>query len=146
MTYLALKHAGATDWNTGLGLSLAHQGHLHYVEYHHIFPRAVLRKADYDKSEINEIANMAFISGRANRRISAKPPVIYLASVIENRGENALQTQAIPLNTSMWATERYREFLERRREMLAQAVNDFVAASVAKGHATGAPLLRNSQP
>jgi hypothetical protein len=96
------------------------------VEYHHIFPRAVLRKADFDKGEINEIANMAFISGRANRRISAKPPAVYLASIIENRGEDAL--------------------LERRREMLAHAVNAFVVASVAKGHVTGAPLLRNSQP
>ena len=29
MMYLGLKHGGAKDWKTGLGLSLAHQGMLH---------------------------------------------------------------------------------------------------------------------
>ena len=41
------------------------------VEYHHIHPRARLKEA-YGKSEINDLANLAFISGKANRKISAR--------------------------------------------------------------------------
>jgi len=69
MAYLALKARGAKDWRSQLGLSLTHQGKFHYIQYHHIFSKAELKTA-YDKAAINEIANMAFISGKANREPS----------------------------------------------------------------------------
>ncbi len=140
ITFLALKHAGAMDWNTGLGLSLKHQGNLHYIEYHHIFPRAVLREGDFEKSEINEIANMAFISGKINRAISSKPPSIYLPTIIEKRGLDSLKSQAIPVEQTLWQMDHYRNFLELRRQYLAQAVNEFINASVAKGQAAAIKL------
>jgi hypothetical protein len=56
-----LKDRGAKDWVSGLGRSLAHQGKMHYIEYHHTFPKSLLAKRDYEK-QINEIANFAFIS------------------------------------------------------------------------------------
>ncbi len=59
---LALKARGAKDWRTRLALSLTHSGRFHFIEYHHIFPKATL-KGRYEKSEINEMANMAFVSG-----------------------------------------------------------------------------------
>ena len=68
MVYLALKARGAKDWQTGLGLSLTHQGNVHIIELHHIFPKALLRQAGYKTSEINEIANMALVSGGTNRQ------------------------------------------------------------------------------
>jgi hypothetical protein len=39
-TYLAVKHAGARVWRSGLGLSLSHSGKSHYIQVHHIFPKA----------------------------------------------------------------------------------------------------------
>jgi hypothetical protein len=136
ITYLALKHAGAKDWKTGLGLSLTHQGQLHYIEYHHIFPKSLLRDADYEKAEINEIANMAFISGKVNRNISNKEPAIYLPKIIEDRGKEALSSQVIALDPAAWKIDSFRDFLDKRRAALAAAVNAFVDASVRAGRAT----------
>lgn len=51
-----------------LGISLTHSGRWHYIQF--------------DKSEINEIANMAFVSGRTNRSISNKEPAAYLPNVV----------------------------------------------------------------
>ena len=84
--YLALKARSAKDWRTGLGLSLTHQGRSHFIEAHHIFPKALLQRAGYETTEINEIANMAFVSGKTNRKISSKPTDQYLAEVKERFG------------------------------------------------------------
>ncbi|MBP7937515.1 MAG: hypothetical protein KA354_22980 [Phycisphaerae bacterium] len=43
LVFLAMKANGARDWYTGLGLSLTHQGRLHYIQYHHIFPKSLLK-------------------------------------------------------------------------------------------------------
>jgi hypothetical protein len=123
LAYLALKAAGAKDWHSGLGLSLTHQGKLHFIQFHHIFPKAVLRKAGYEKAEINEIGNMAFISGQTNRRLAIKPPEDYFPRIIEQHGEAALASQAIPLDSPLHKIENYRLFLETRRNELARLMN-----------------------
>jgi hypothetical protein len=71
MSYLAVKKNGGKDWITGLVLNKNAKGKSHRIEFHHIFPRKLLQEAGFEKSEINEISNMAFIGGRTNRRISA---------------------------------------------------------------------------
>lgn len=137
LSYLALKRAGASDWYSGLGLSLTHQGRYHFIQFHHIFPRAILQAAyeNYEKWEVNEIANMAFITGRTNQRLSKKPPAEYFEKIIAERGEQALQGQLIPLDRGLWKVERYREFLAARRSMLADAINRFIEAASADGRA-----------
>jgi hypothetical protein len=122
-SYLALKENGAKDWLSGLGLSLTHQGKMHYIEYHHIFPKSLLAAHGYEKSEINEIANIAFISGKKNREISNKEPKKYLPEIIARRGEEALATHAIPTDPALWELDAYPRFLEWRREHLARYVN-----------------------
>ena len=81
LSYMALKDAGARDWFSGLALSLTHQGRLHFIQWHHIFPKALLRERGFETGEINEIANMAFITGQTNRRIGRKEPSDYLTEV-----------------------------------------------------------------
>jgi hypothetical protein len=124
--YLALKAGGAKDWRTGLGLSLTHQGKAHFIEAHHIFPKAVLRKAGYETAQINEIANMAFVSGETNRKLSTKPANEYLAAIMRRHGREALDAHCIPVDERLWAIEAYPEFLEFRRAALSRAVNQFV--------------------
>ncbi len=124
MAYLALKARGAKDWYSGLGLSLTNQGRLHFVQYHHVFPRALLRKHGYEKAEVNEIANMAFISGHTNRKLAARSPVEYFAKIAEQQGEDALASQAIPLDPELYRPENYRRFLEFRRGELARVMNE----------------------
>lgn len=126
MAYLALKARGAKDWRSQLGLSLTHQGRLHFIQYHHLFPKTQLKKAGYDKAAINEIANMAFISGKTNRELSAKPAHEYLAKLLQEQGKGALEGHCIPTDPTMWTVEAYPVFLEYRRAALAQAINDFM--------------------
>jgi hypothetical protein len=129
--YLALKAAGASDWYSGLGLSLAHQGKLHFVQYHHIFPKSLLRAhaARYEKAEINEVTNFAFIGGQTNRRISNKEPAAYLEAIVKERGEQALTSQCVPTDRSLWQLDKYREFLAERRRLLAEKIQDHMDKS-----------------
>ncbi|OGQ23728.1 MAG: hypothetical protein A2138_13085 [Deltaproteobacteria bacterium RBG_16_71_12] len=129
LAFLALKARGAKDWHSGLGLSLTHQGKLHYIEHHHIFPRALLRKAGFEPSEINEIANLAFISGKTNRRIADKDPAAYLADVVKRHGEDALRAQVVPTDRELHAVDRFRDFIADRRRALVEVMNAHLQAS-----------------
>jgi len=128
LAYLALKAAGAKDWYSGLGLSLTHQGKLHFIQWHHIIPKSLL-KEKFETGEINEIANMAFITGQTNRRISNKEATDYLTDIVAKQGEQALSSQCVPTNPELWATERYLDFLQYRRVALAERMNAFIRES-----------------
>jgi hypothetical protein len=126
LAYLALKAGGAKDWYSGLGLSLTHQGKLHFIQWHHIIPKSLLKAQGYETGEINEIANMAFITGQTNRRISNKDATGYLADVVAKQGEGTLSSQCVPTAAALWDTTRYRDFLALRREQLAARMNAFI--------------------
>ncbi len=127
LAYLTLKDAGARDWFNGLGLSLTHQGRLHFIQWHHIFPKSLLKEQGYETGEINEIANMAFITGQTNRRISNKEPKAYLAAIQADQGKQALERQLVPADPAMWELKRYRDFLAQRRQDLSALMNAFIA-------------------
>ena len=59
--YLACRMNGATDWATDVQLSSTNLGTQHLLELHHIFPRALISDL-YSRKDVNEIANIAFIS------------------------------------------------------------------------------------
>jgi hypothetical protein len=58
---------------------------------------------------------MAFVSGRFNREISDTKPEKYIPKIVESRGEEALTTHIIPLDSYLYLIENYRLFLETRR-------------------------------
>ena len=126
LAYLALKASGAKDWYSGLGLSLTHQGKLHFIQWHHIIPKSLLKAQGYETGEINEISNMAFITGQTNRRISNKEATDYLANIVDKQGAQALTSQCVPTDPELWATARYRDFLQQRRVALAERMNSFI--------------------
>ena len=126
LAYLALKANHAKDWYSGLGLSLTHQGKLHFVQWHHVIPKSLLKAKGYETGEINEIANMAFITGQTNRRISNKEATQYLADIVQKQGAQALASQCVPLEIELWSVERYRDFLSARREALADRMNAYI--------------------
>ena len=134
LSYLACKFAGAIDWRTGSALSLSHQGSEGVIEFHHIFPKAGFKNSAHTKSEINEIANLAFLSSKANKQISSKPAISYLADIVAKRGEDALHRQAIPDDASKWAT--FPEFISERRRLLARLITKFLQHTVEKGFAS----------
>lgn len=129
LMFLALKSNDARDWYSGLPISLNTIGKNHSLQYHHIFPKSLL-KGKFEKSESNEIANMAFIAGKTNRSISNKLPKDYLPEIISVRGENALLNQSVPVETSLFELDNFGLFLERRRQMLTDLVNGFVESII----------------
>jgi hypothetical protein len=97
----------------------------------------LLRDKGYETGEINEIANMAFITGQTNRRISNKEAKAYLAEVVQKQGAEALTSQCVPTDPALWEIDRYRDFLGARREALAARMNAFIekkAGRAAAGH------------
>lgn len=64
--FIAFRAAGAKDWRSKLTIALDHSGAQHKLQFHHIFPKAVL-KASYTTREADDIANLSFISGKTNR-------------------------------------------------------------------------------
>jgi len=124
--FLAFKQAGACDWKNQLAIALGHVGSAHQLQFHHIFPKALLKKNGYATREIDDIANLAFIGGRTNRGISDKAPSEYLPSLIASNGEKAFSSQCIPLDPDNWTPDRYRTFLAERRRLIAERLNAFL--------------------
>src|SRR6266568_2998973 len=79
--FLAFRDAGARDWQSNLAIALGHRGAQHRLQFHHIFPKAVL-KGSYTAREADDIANLAFIAGKTNRQISDKAPSNYLTKLV----------------------------------------------------------------
>ena len=129
MLYFVLKQNGAKDWWSGLKLSEKHMGSAHKIQFHHIFPKSLLRnqKPPFLPKEINDIANLAFIGGKTNRQIFNKEPAEYLEKEgLPKRGEEALTSQLIPLDKKLWEIENYWEFLDYRRAEIAEAINAYM--------------------
>ena len=77
----------------------------------------------YDLAQ--EITNRAILTTIENRNKSAKDAAVYLASVKEKH-PNALKLQCIPEDEELWKIENYEKFIEKRREMLSEKLNDFL--------------------
>jgi hypothetical protein len=126
--FLAFRAAGAKDWNSNLAIALDHRGIHHRLQFHHVFPKAVLKKT-YSSREADDIANLAFISGRTNRRIGGhEPPAAYFPALIQHATAEAFSAQCIPTDPSLLGVEAYKNFLLRRRKAISDRLNQFLAA------------------
>lgn len=123
--FLAFRAAGAKDWRSHLAIALDHSGVQHRLQFHHIFPKAVL-KTSFTAREADDIANLAFIGGKTNRAISDKVPAVYLPPLVDQLGEPAFAAQCIPVEASLLEVESYKAFLFERRKRIATALNTFV--------------------
>lgn len=125
--FLAFRAAGAKDWRSQVAIALDHSGAQHKLQFHHIFPKAVLKGA-YAGREADDIANLCFIAGKTNRQISDKAPVQYFPSMIEKSGPAAFEAQCIPTDGSILTTDAYKAFLQRRRVLVTRRLNEFLGA------------------
>ena len=124
--FLAFRSAGAKDWYSNLSISLDHSGAQHKLEFHHIFPKALLRKAGYQPRDADDISNLAFIAGKTNRRISDKAPEKYLPPLVAEIGREVFEAQQIPLEEHLLETSSYKEFLCARRQLIAARINAYI--------------------
>jgi hypothetical protein len=95
------------------------------LQYHHIFPKAVLRNK-FKKREIDDLSNLAFIGGKTNREISNKEPIKYLPRMIEEYGEDVFKKHLIPLDEELYKIENYTKFLETRRKLISDRLNQLI--------------------
>lgn len=120
LSFLVSQKNGAKDWWYGTEISAGAEGG-QKLQYRHIHPRATLRTA-YSKQEINDLANLAFISGKANLKISARPPKHYFPEV----GDSELAAHYVPLSEDLRTACAYPDFIRERRRLLAEAMTELI--------------------
>src|SRR5262245_12683561 len=126
--FLAFRAAGAKDWRSNLAIALDHSGRLHRLQFHHIFPKAVL-KSHYSDREADDTANLAFIGGGTNRSISDRPPETYIPELLERSGPDLLNAQAILIEPDLLQVSAYKGFLKERRKRVAAVLNNYLASA-----------------
>lgn len=94
---------------------------------HHIFPRAYLKKHNFPKGQINQIANYVWLTQPLNLAIGATAPQKYLSDkninkflTLENSAENA-----IPYDLNEKDYQDYPEFLHQRRVLMAHKIRNY---------------------
>jgi hypothetical protein len=127
--HVVAKSRGAADWFTGI--PLAGNSSLARGENYYIFPSSVLYKSGQytndnhiHKKMINEIANRVILTRWKN---SEESPDKILAEV-NARFPDALAQQFVPTDPSLWTIDKFENFLQLRREMIAQAINNYLAS------------------
>lgn len=123
--FLAFRAAGAQDWSSNIGIALDHKGNQHKLQFHHLFPKAVLRK-HFGAREADDIANLAFIGGKTNRQISDREPAKYFPEVLAKSTSAAFDAQCIPTDSVLLSVSAYRDFLAERRTRIAARLNAFL--------------------
>jgi hypothetical protein len=120
LSFLVSRERGAKDWFHGAGIDPGGEDG-HKLEYHHIHPRATLRDG-YSKAQINDLANLAFISASANRRISDRSPAQYFPTL----DQAELAAHLVPIEEELRTAAAYPQFLAARRSLLAAAMTEFL--------------------
>lgn len=125
LLYLLTRVSHARNFCDGLPLSAHLLGQGTSLQVHHVFPKALLYQHGYHQSEVNQVGNFCFLTAQCNQSIGAKAPEHYFPAV-EKANPGVLASQWIPSDPDLWSIDRYREFLEARRELLAHAANTFL--------------------
>ncbi len=104
------------------------------VERHHLFPKGHLKKKGITSTrDINQIANYAFVEWGDNTKISDQAPAEYFPELKARFSSDELSKMyrwhALPEN---WEHLEYKEFLEKRRELMAQVIADGYRTLVTK--------------
>ena len=102
------------------------------LERHHLFPKRFLSKHNITSTrDTNQIANYALVEWGDNAKISDQAPTDYLptlkARFKQTELEQMYRWHALPQN---WEHMDYSEFLEKRRELIAQVIADGYATLV----------------
>ena len=125
-TFIACHHLGSKDLlNEGKVLAKKK------VDKHHLLPRSKF-EIGVDRTDADVVANIAFVSAGANKTISDDDPANYLAKI----PKAVLQSQAVPLDSSLWSVGRAHEFWIERQDLLANAFNRFVKDAMPNRHLT----------
>jgi hypothetical protein len=99
-------------------------------EFHHVFPKAYLRRQDVSQDKINYLANIALLTSASNKQISRLAPSKYFPKVQREAGGNLAQWLASNLIEAFNAALKsdYSAFLEARAHTLQDAMYELVGS------------------
>ena len=130
LLYMLTRVCGTRDWGSGVELSGYLLGKGSQLELHHIFPKSLLYRHGYSRAAVNALGNFTFLTKETNLEVSNKPTAEYLPYYMEKHPD-AIASHWIPTDPELWKIENYYTFLDRRRELLADAANEFLDSLVA---------------
>jgi len=136
LMYIIMRKRGATDFGVGPRESIA-DIESRSLQMHHIFPfnfmmadKGALSYRDFHqlsqgeyRAEVNDIANLTFLSQTKNVAIGDVAPWQYLR--LETTKE-IRRMHFVPENESLWKPENFGKFLDERRKMMAKAMNSLL--------------------
>lgn len=140
LLYMLTRVHGARDFGSGLELKAESLGRLSSLQVHHIFPKKALRNK-YESRRVNAIANFCFLTQQSNLEVSDRTPQEYFPEV-EERHPGTLASQWIPTDPDLWKVENYPDFLAARRELLAEAAENFLNGLASGAESTVEETLR----
>jgi len=142
MLYLAIFRRGAKDWVDGTRIGYDNTGALavsgFQPQWHHIYPRHVLRKAGHSDDDINTLANITVLNERTNvNRLAGKEPARYIQQF--GISQEMLLGHLVPHQfaqanndkaqlADQWDVRRYSEFTIERAVLLSKAANEFLSS------------------
>lgn len=95
------------------------------LEKHHLFPKAYLKALGYKDSNINQMANYAYIDWKDNMEILDEAPSVYYPIVCARKSEIEIlkmeEENALPHG---WENMAYEEFLLQRRSLMAKKIKE----------------------
>lgn len=109
-------------------------------DIHHLFPREYLKSNGLGRKEYNQIANYVYTQSEINIKIGRRPPMEYMTKVFEqySNGElryggmsninillENLKENCIPEEIKDMDFNRYNEFLEKRKILIARRIKDY---------------------
>ena len=128
--YLLVYRNEAQDWMTRIRIGYDNSDKLinsgFQPEWHHVFPRAYLRRhgKGISSDEINTFANIVVLAQKANRTISSNSPQDYIRELgITNE---VLRQQYGPTNPLYRTAHHYRSFIRWRTKKLAAEMTGYL--------------------
>jgi len=116
LLYALLKQSNAKDLLSNEPLTQANS------TLHHIFPKKHLIESKHAKL-INDIGNITQLTPSTNSKLLDELPENYLQKI----PPETLKAHYIPEEKETWKLERIEEFIEKRKENLKRAVEEFFA-------------------
>lgn len=97
-------------------------------QYHHIFPRAFLKKQGLTNDQINKAVNFCILPAASNRLISDKAPSDYFESIIPQANFNIiLESNLIPNDTIIYENNNYDRFYKERSKIVFDKIRQLSA-------------------
>jgi hypothetical protein len=109
----------------------------HRGDIHHIFPRQYLKDNGLSQSQYNQVANYVYVQQEINIKVGKRSPAEYIGQIREQCSsgelrfggldnlsdfETNLSVNCIPENIHEMTIEDYQQFLDIRRQLMAQKI------------------------